>query len=399
MAIDDSDARWLHGLEKWLDSRLLIALASSFAMAACSGEDTTSDAASTAPDDGVMDGASGQGSSSPNSGAKGTGGSKAACGGDAECEAECDNGQCPSAPSCAKKHGGRTCGPNGDEDCCVEAQQASLTIDKYLITAGRMRTFIEHFEGNIRGFVATLPAGEWNDAWNYGLPTDLASANTLMGGYANKRSCVPGDSTGRTYWTPKTNDDYSDFSQDVLDEKALNCVPWPMLKALCAWDGKHLALAEELRAAFTNGGRTSYPWGDGSYNPSQPDERLNAQYNHTTPLPAEHRTLSSGAPADAAFFVSPPGRYPKGNNAVGIADMAGNLLEFTGDEDRRFVWKGSWEQHGAYAANLLNVLSGRSIWSDGNRRPWIWGNGDGGGTFGNSQEKNGYYAIGGRCAR
>jgi len=36
---------------------------------------------------------------------------------------------------------------------------------------------------------------------------------------------------------PKNGADYSDFTQDQLDPKALNCVGWHLVQALCAFDG------------------------------------------------------------------------------------------------------------------------------------------------------------------
>lgn len=328
---------------------------------------------------------------------------------DADCTTACgDDGKCTSAPSCARAHGGRTCGPNGTDDCCATAKQGPYTIDKYMITAGRMRAFVERFQGDIRGFIATLPAGQWDPAWNDddAIPTDLASANAALGP-AKKKACTQGENTGHTYWTPKTDDDYSDFDQDVLDEKALNCVPWVMLQALCVWDGGHLATVEELKAAFTNGGVTRYPWGDDDLESvSRPDplERLNIEGAFaTTPLPATYRKNGGGQPAEVSFLIAPPGRFPKGNNEAGIADAAGNLLEFVGDRPRQFVWKGDFEHHAANAA----TFNAGYIWMDARKGfpvgvgvgPWIWGDGQLYGNAGTGAERNGYYSIGGRCAR
>jgi formylglycine-generating enzyme required for sulfatase activity len=335
-----------------------------------------------------------------------------ACQGAPACPADCANGcgedgRCLTAPSCARKHGGRTCGPDGNDDCCAVAKQGEYTIDKYLVTAGRMRAFIERFQGNIKGFVDSLPQERWNPEWNdpEAIPTDMASANAMLGP-AKKKACNQGSSTGHTYWTPKTDDDYSDFDQDVLDEKALNCVPWALLQALCAWDGGHLATVAELKAAFTNGGTTKYPWGDDELESvSRPDplERLNIEGAFkTTPLPASYRKNGSGEPAEVSFLIAPPGRFPKGNNQVGIADAAGNLLEWVGDSPRQFVWKADFEHHGSNAA----MFNGGYIWMDARRGSpigvgygaWVWGEGQLYGNAGTSNERNGYYSIGGRCA-
>jgi len=334
------------------------------------------------------------------------------CGNPVTCPADCeygcrDDGKCVTAPSCKRKHGGWTCGADGTDDCCAKAKQGEFTIDKYLVTAGRMRTFIEHFNGNIKGFVDSLPPERWKPEWTdpEALPTDIESANAILGPW-KKKACQQGSYTGHTYWTPPTDEDYSDFPQEVLDEKALNCVPWPLLQALCVWDGGHIATVAELKAAFTNGGTTKYPWGNEelqSVTRPDPLERLNIEGAFkTTPLPENYRKNAQGEPAEVSFLISPPGRFPKGNNQVGIADSAGNLLEWVGDSPRQFVWKADFEHHGANAA----AFNGGYIWMDARRGsppgvgfgPWIWGNGQLYGNAGLPGEKNGYYSIGGRCA-
>ncbi|HVH43260.1 MAG TPA: SUMF1/EgtB/PvdO family nonheme iron enzyme [Labilithrix sp.] len=327
-----------------------------------------------------------------------------------DCTTGCgDDGKCATAPSCTLAHGGRSCGPDGTDDCCAVATQGTSKIDKYLITAGRMRAFIERFDGNIKGFVDKLPTEKWNPGWtdDDALPTDVASANLVLGP-AMKKACDQGPNTGHTYWTPKTDEDYSDFDQGTLDEKALNCVPWQLMQALCVWDGGHLATLAELKAAFTNGGNTKYPWGDdelANLNAPDPQERLNIEASYRTPqVPADvTRQNENGDPAEVSFLISPPGRYPKGNNQAGIADSAGNLLEWVGDAPRQFVWKADFEHHAANAAQF----NGGYFWWDARKNmpfglgagPWIWGEGQLYGNAGNAGERNGYYSIGGRCAR
>lgn len=311
----------------------------------------------------------------------------------------------PSAPSCAAKHGGMTCGPDGKSDCCAIAAQGETKLAKYMITAGRMRAFVAKVNGDVAGFVKTLPAGTWNDAWpTDGLPTDRASSDVALGP-AGKKACEQGANTGHTYWTPPTEADGSDYDQATLDEKALNCVPWQMAQALCAFDGGHLATTADLRAAFTNGGATKFPWGNDGLNANAPDPeaRLNQQFGfETEAMPAKFR--GDGHPSEVSFFIAPPGRFPKGDNQAGVADAAGNLLEWVGDGPRQFVWKGDFERHGADAVTL-NGFNGKSIWMDKETtlgipsgRPWTWGNGQLAGNAGSAAQKDGYYSIGARCA-
>jgi formylglycine-generating enzyme required for sulfatase activity len=320
-----------------------------------------------------------------------------------------DDGKCATSKSCTRKHGGRTCGPDGKGDCCAVVTQGDFKVDKYLVTAGRMRAFIEKFDGNIADFVSSLPADQWNDGWaeENSLPYDKDSANEILGPYGYKKACNSGALTGHTYWTPKFDNEYSDFNQDALDEKALNCVPWPLLQAFCAWEGGQIPTLAQLKNAFTNGGTTKYPWGDDDLqevNAPDPQDRLNISFGFATdPAPEPtHVDSQDGKPTqEAPFFISPPGRYPKGDNKSGVSDSAGNLLEWTGDQLRQFVWKADFEQHAGYAAGL-NL--GNWWWSNpsillGGPGPFVWGTSQLAGNAGNGDQKNGYYAIGGRCAR
>jgi formylglycine-generating enzyme required for sulfatase activity len=310
------------------------------------------------------------------------------------------------APSCARQHGGQTCGADGNEDCCQVAQQGDSKIGKYMVTAGRMRTFVEHFKGDIAGYVKSLPADKWKSEWNiYLIPTDVDSANTAFGP-SGKKACEQGGFTGHTYWTPKTDDDFSDFSQDVLDEKALNCVPWELMQALCIWDGGHLATVAELKAAFTNSGSTKFPWGnDDISSVTAPDDqnRLNIEGAfETDPLPKDFRARDDGKPEEISFIIAPPGRFPNGNNKAGIADSAGNLLEWAGDQPRQFIWKADFEEHAKDAHDLMGgswFQTARNGLPIGNGTgPWIWGDSQLFGNAGTSDQKDGYYSIGGRCA-
>jgi formylglycine-generating enzyme required for sulfatase activity len=340
-----------------------------------------------------------------------------ACKTHADCKTGCgDDGRCATAPSCTRGLGGRSCGADGNDDCCAVIQQGDYKIDKYLITAGRMRAFIERFDGNVQGFIDGLPAGKWDPSWTEdgSIPTTAESANVALGP-AQKKSCQQGDFNGHTYWTPPTDTDKSDFDQTALDPKALNCVSWQLLQALCIFDGGHLATLDELRAAFTNGSTTAFPWGDdalANIDAPDPDGKLNIAFAYaTSPIPGTlTHTDNNGKPTETPFFISPPGVFPKGNNKVGIADAAGNLLEWVGDQRRQFVWKADFEHHAKDAAQIINH-DGKTFWSEkdttpiiGTNGPWIWGanmlagNAGSDGTGNKPDERFGYYAIGGRCA-
>lgn len=334
--------------------------------------------------------------------------------GDCESNGCAFDGTCAIAPTCTSLAGGQSCGPNDgltkQNDCCERAAVGSYTVDKYLVTAGRMRTFLKRLDGKVRDFAAQLPLESWDPSWTPMLPNSLAgvpgdpdNANTQLGPYFDKRSCSSGSFNGHTFWTPlEYGDEAEDFSAEVLDMKALNCVPWWLLAALCAYDGGHLVKEAELRAAYTNDGSTPYPWGArGTYTTGGANDYAIQFYSYATPdPPASARRASDGQFVDIAYYIAPPGRRPLGYNLTGHADLVGNLLEWVGDSERQFVWKASFERHGLDADDALPPHD-EDPWMTNDPRPgwgnqpWRWQNMVA--TAKDPENVNGYYAIGGRC--
>src|SRR5690606_27330968 len=119
---------------------------------------------------------------------------------------------------------------------------ANMLLDKYVVTAGRFRQFVERTNGNIRGWMQANAAQnpDWNASWNTMLPSNVAEANWLLGPTGNgtlRRGCDLGASRGRTYWMSDAENKAlgetgkHPFGKDVLDQKALNCVDFTMMAA------------------------------------------------------------------------------------------------------------------------------------------------------------------------
>jgi hypothetical protein len=132
-----------------------------------------------------------------------------ACAVDADCFGACNYlKKCVDAPSCKGNFGGDTCGAGGPgtplapnhESCCKTLEVKGYTdpimppgktkvyLDKYEITAGRMRAFLEAIGGgvdgagnaqdaNIKAYMAAHRPNRWNPEWENTLPT--ANANSM----------------------------------------------------------------------------------------------------------------------------------------------------------------------------------------------------------------------------
>ncbi len=137
---------------------------------------------------------------------------------DTDCNGACSYlKKCVDMPSCKNHHGGDTCGTNeegsgseshlgpgavvgvGHEDCCrtlevmgytdpvMPAGTTKVYLDKYEITAGRMRAFLEAIGGgvdgagnakdpNVKAYMAAHKPSRWNTGWENVLPADNVAA-------------------------------------------------------------------------------------------------------------------------------------------------------------------------------------------------------------------------------
>jgi hypothetical protein len=129
------------------------------------------------------------------------------CNVDTDCTAACTyKKKCVDTPSCKNQHGGDTCGTGelgagGEvhESCCKSLEVAGYTdasmpagktkvyLDKYEITAGRMRAFLEAVGGgvdaagnakspNVKAYMAAHRPSRWNNGWEEILPSANAGA-------------------------------------------------------------------------------------------------------------------------------------------------------------------------------------------------------------------------------
>jgi hypothetical protein len=336
----------------------------------------------------------------------------------ADCTTDgCDEtGRCALGRSCTLVNGGSTCG-SGEfesatkkhESCCVALPIPGMPgkLDKYKITAGRMRAFVDRVKGDVAGWYAKNRASLSDtvraqiDPFVEYLPTIPYGVNHQLGGYvylpkmpSEQQGCWVGNAANpgygaHTFDNGTAEGDSRGFDRDFLDRLPLNCVTYPMIAAFCAWDGGHVMTYPEHVAAYGPG---SYPsgvqeavdktgklpggWRDltatgGGYTivgPATTDFSM-------TPCPTCDITLLNwsnsyehpingklGKPWDYAYFISPPGRFPLDHGPNGHMDIGGVLMEITATPEGtettpdytgvmvtqpRVYWSknGSWEGH------------------------------------------------------
>jgi formylglycine-generating enzyme required for sulfatase activity len=345
---------------------------------------------------------------------------------------------CVDRPSCTEHHGGDTCGGGETgqagaqhESCCTALElpvpNKPVIMDKYQITAGRFRRFLDAVDGNVRAFVQQRRPVGWDPTWDDFVPNGWEIDPTIpadsdpeylkrphssvwhqLGGTALLHrlgrdgkpflyGChIAGNGT-HTYRMPDhvqtdiLKDIPHKYSQEVLDEKALNCVTSIMLAAFCEWDwpGSRLPTYAETRFAWHKGEPANhmFPWGNAPapvgyqypnsvYPASTTAPEPTGRFGEFAVIPVLHEGMpgeldyanwkynyvyprdpwpSEMAP-DQSAYISAPGRFPKGNGPFGHADLAGNLFDLTSTiagspgqhpDDREVTWgrNGAWEGH------------------------------------------------------
>ena len=331
--------------------------------------------------------------------------------------------KCVESRSCKGQHGGDTCGPNGNESCCVSLAAGAATIDKYNITAGRMRAFVTAVNGDMRGYIALNTPAWWTASWSNFLPTMLDNGQVTpddtpaytgvyqeLGPYIHgavaggNRGCNVSGPGARTYRIPDDVNtrmvDPQSYTQDFLDDRSLNCVTVHIVAAFCAWDGGRLPTRAEMNVAW---GPAKYPWGATGtplgyryVSPTDPNgtqEGAVGSYQ-SGPFPAAPLSQtdlkwanynfnywggSTQLANDYSIFVAPPGRFPNGNGPYGHADLAGNVFNALDINVAAGVDRAYWTRSGSWQGHPI---------------PWSPV-----GSETNFPAHNKYWAMGGRCAR
>jgi formylglycine-generating enzyme required for sulfatase activity len=109
----------------------------------------------------------------------------------------------------------------------------------------------------------------------------------------------------------------------------INCVTVKQAKTFCEQNGQQLPTVAQWQLAAGGPEARPYPWGDALPSNIAAAEPVNGRF---TPGPARHNLCWVGDSTDDAKYPTgtcPVGSYPSGNTPSGIADLAGNVAEWT----------------------------------------------------------------------
>lgn len=283
----------------------------------------------------------------------------------------------------------------GADDCCetravpggtynqfndrgFPATVSPFMLDRYEITTGRFRAWVEATDGNLHAAAPVEGAGAhplvaksgWRSEWNRFLPASRAEVDAMLGPEMCQMGSNLDDWGALTWWTesldakvksahgenPDAADVLAENSKEALDHKPLNCVPWEVMFAFCVWDGGRLPTnAEWGFAAAAGAEQRAFPWGSPA--PSDLAPISGDPSMSKTPFFTSGRTFTTAAlfdptwgknsypetyaltwgrpyrlEVDNAAHIAPVGRKVPGNGKWGHADLAGGMHEWMLDE-------------------------------------------------------------------
>ena len=180
------------------------------------------------------------------------------------------------------------------------ATVSDFYLDKYEITVGRLRVFVNAGMGTqasppaaTAGAHPGITGSGWDSTWNTNLAANTAALTTNL-------KCWAGYQT----WTDTAGSNES---------KPVNCLDWYTAFAFCAWDGGRLATEAEWNYAASGGNeQRAYPWSS----------------------PATSTTIDDSYAVycgDTCSILNVGSKSPKGDGKWGQSDLAGDVEEWTLD--------------------------------------------------------------------
>jgi formylglycine-generating enzyme required for sulfatase activity len=211
-----------------------------------------------------------------------------------------------------------------------KATVSAYRLDNFEITVGRLRAFVQAFDGKLRDNAPRVGAGAhprvaksgWRKSFDARLPGSMTEVNSRL-----TTACSRAGGTtayGTSTWTeaPGANED-----------KPVTCIDWYTAFAFCAWDGGRLPTdAEWSKAALGGDEQRRYPWGndDPFYETHKdvlvswlPDRTENDVLKYTEGGPYRGAT-------DGPLHIASVGKHTE-RGRYGHADLGGNVLEWVLD--------------------------------------------------------------------
>ncbi|AGP35200.1 hypothetical protein SCE1572_12140 [Sorangium cellulosum So0157-2] len=243
----------------------------------------------------------------------------------------------PISCSSSTPGAGANCGLEGSDNCCstlpvpggtfnrlnhpsYPATVSDFYLDKYMVTVGRFRQYIERTGGPTQanpppagaGAHPKIPNSGWDPTWNSQLTASTDALRTAL-------ICEQWD------WPSWTNTPGSE------EKKPIVCATWYELFAFCAWDGGRLPTQAEINYASAGGNEQRiYPWGGTSVEDIELDDASWCCQGDGSVAGACKTSYPSLYPCSERDLTE-VGKFPNGAGRWGHMDLAGNAYKATRD--------------------------------------------------------------------
>jgi formylglycine-generating enzyme required for sulfatase activity len=221
-------------------------------------------------------------------------------------------------------------GPTGGSD---PATVSSFRLDKYDVTVGRFRQFVNAWSG---GWFAEAGAGK-HAHLNQGLGLVNVEGGYEPGWVATDDSKVVPTNANLTSCSPYSTWTASAGTQENLP---INCVNWPEAYAFCVWDGGFLPSEAEWEYAAAGGSQQRlYPWGQTA--PGTGNQYAVYGCYYPNGLLGDGGTSNfdgGGFCVPGTSNIAPVGTATLGAGLWGQLDLAGNLWEWNLDVSTSYVY-------------------------------------------------------------
>ena len=277
---------------------------------------------------------------------------------------------------------------NRGTDTANPATISDFRLDKYEVTVGRFRKFVDAWVGGWRpatgsGKHTHLNSGQGltNTAGGYEPGWDATWASYPGAGSVN--GSVPSGTSPTTVagWTTNLscNSTYQTWTSaaGANERRPQNCLSWYDLHAFCIWDGGFLPSEAEWEYAAAGGSEErTYPWGS-----TAPTASYASYYDTSC-----NGDGAAGCTVNDLIFV---GTKPTGNGKWGQSDLAGNVFEWNLEYNNPYV--ATCNNCANFTASSARVLRGGSFYNNASYLPAA--------SRDYNNPANRDFTLGGRCAR
>jgi len=214
-------------------------------------------------------------------------------------------------------------GPTGTAD---SASVSGLRLDKYEVTVGRFRSFVQAWNG---GSGWTPPAGSGKHTHlNGGQGLSGSAPGTYETGWlaSDDGSVAPTDTNLITWCTTPNAASWAP-SPGANERLPINCVNWYEAYAFCIWDGGFLPSEAEWEYAAAGGAeQRQYPWGSMPPGTANQYAIYQCYYVSGGPDAGAGQCVNLGR-----LPIAPVGTPTLGAGLWGQLDLAGNVDEWNLD--------------------------------------------------------------------